>query len=112
MLSEHDLLTRFRNCGQIHGGELYLASAAACDFVAACQENDIAVLGIEGFKVSGGKKSPLLDCIADYSATSADTWQDFCQLCNEYSHKFLAAQPLDQNIVFNLVTMAEDEWCV
>ncbi len=112
MLSEHDLLTRFRNRGQIHGGELYLSSAAAHDFVAACQENAIAVVGIEGFKVSGGKKLPLLDCIADYSATSADTWQDFCRLCNEYSHKFLSAQPLDQNIVFNLVTMSQDEWCV
>jgi hypothetical protein len=112
VLSEHELLARFHDYGQIHGGELYLASTAAHDFVAACQENEIAVVGIEGFKVSGDKRLPLLDCIADYSATSADTWQDFCRLCNKYSHEFLAAQPLDQHIVFNLVTMSKDEWCV
>jgi len=112
MFSERDLLARFRHRGQIHGDELYLSSAAACDFIAACQENAIAVIGIEGFKVSGCKKTPLLDCMADYSATSADTWQRFCCLCNEYSHKFMDAQPLDQNIVFNLVTMTEDEWYV
>ena len=109
MLSEQDLLTRFRNRGQMHGGELYLSSAAARDFVAACQENEIAVVGIEGFKVSGGKRLPLLDRIADYSATSADTWQDFCRLCNECSHKFLADQPLDQNLAFTLVTLSKDE---
>ena len=112
MLSAQDLLTRFRDRGQIHGGELYLSSTAAHDFVAACQENEIAVVGIEGFRVSGGKRIPLLDCIADYSATSAHTWQDFCRLCHEYSHKFLSAQPLDQNMVFNLVTMSKDEWYV
>jgi len=112
VLSEQDLLTCFRHRGQMHGDELYLSSTAARDFVAACQENEIAVVGIEGFKVSGGKRLPLLDGIADYSATSADTWQDFCRLCNESSHKFLAAQPLDQNLAFTLVTLSKDEWCV
>jgi hypothetical protein len=68
VLSEHELLARFHDYGQIHGGELYLASTAAHDFVAACQENEIAVVGIEGFKVSGDKRLPLLDGIADYSA--------------------------------------------
>ena len=112
MLSEQDLLTRFRDRGQLHGGELYLSSAAARDFVTACQENEMAVVGIEGFRVSGGKRISLLDCIADYSATSADTWQDFYHLCNEYSDKFLAAQPLERNIVFSLTTIAKDEWCL
>ncbi|WP_042556007.1 MULTISPECIES: hypothetical protein [Pseudomonas] len=33
-----------------------------------CDEHDVAVLGIEGFKVVGDKRVPDMDCIADFSA--------------------------------------------
>jgi len=34
-----------------------------------CKNNDIAVLGIEGFKIKGGKRIPDMDCIVDFSAS-------------------------------------------
>lgn len=34
-----------------------------------CKNNEIAVLGIEGFKVKGGKRVPDMDCIVDFSAS-------------------------------------------
>ena len=112
MLTEHDLVVCFRTRGQIQGGELYLPLAAALDFLSACQENDIAVVGIEGFTDAGGKKTPVLDCIADYSTTTADTWLDFCRLCNEASRKFLSMQASDKSMVFTLVTLTKDEWSI
>ena len=32
-----------------------------------CDEHDVAVLGIEGFKIVGDKRVPDMDCIADFS---------------------------------------------
>ena len=112
MLTEHDLVACFRHRGQMQGGELYLPLSAALDFLSACQENDIAVVGIESLQDVGGKKTPLLDCIADYSTTAADTWLDFCRLCNEASRKFLSMQAAATNIVFTLVTLTKDEWSI
>ena len=34
-----------------------------------CKKNNIAVLGIEGFKIKGGKRVPDMDCIVDFSAS-------------------------------------------
>jgi hypothetical protein len=112
VLSESDLVTCFRSRGQMQGGELYLSLAATLDFISACQENEIAVVGIEGFTDAGRKKTPLLDCIADYSTIAADTWLDFCRLCNEASRKFLSMQTSDKNMVFTLVPLTKDEWSI
>lgn len=34
-----------------------------------CKNNNIAVLGIEGFKIKGNKRVPDMDCIVDFSAS-------------------------------------------
>ena len=34
-----------------------------------CKNNEIAVLGIEGFKIKGDKRVPDMDCIVDFSAS-------------------------------------------
>lgn len=34
-----------------------------------CKKSNIAVLGIEGFKIKGGKRIPDMDCIVDFSAS-------------------------------------------
>ncbi|MBF4554930.1 hypothetical protein H7698_02525 [Pseudomonas sp. p50] len=38
-----------------------------------CKNNDIAVLGIDGFKIKGGKRIPDIDCIVDFSASLNET---------------------------------------
>lgn len=37
-----------------------------------CECNNIAVLGIEGFKVKDGRRIPDMDCIVDFSASIND----------------------------------------
>lgn len=34
-----------------------------------CEGNDIAVLGIEGFRIKGDKRVPDMECIVDFSAS-------------------------------------------
>ncbi|MGF6362616.1 MULTISPECIES: hypothetical protein [Pseudomonas] len=34
-----------------------------------CEGNDIAVLGIEGFRIAGDKRVPDMDCIVGFSAS-------------------------------------------
>lgn len=34
-----------------------------------CKNNGIAVLGVEGFRIKGGRRVPDVDCIVDFSAS-------------------------------------------
>lgn len=34
-----------------------------------CKNNNIAILGIEGFKVKGNKRIPDMDCVVDFSSS-------------------------------------------
>lgn len=34
-----------------------------------CKNNGIAILGVEGFRVEGGKRVPDMECIVDFSAS-------------------------------------------
>lgn len=34
-----------------------------------CKKNNIVVLGVEGFKIKGGKRIPDMDCIVGFSAS-------------------------------------------
>jgi hypothetical protein len=49
MLSENETTGRFRKCGMFRGNELYLKVPIAFDFLATCQENNLAIIGVEGF---------------------------------------------------------------
>lgn len=37
-----------------------------------CKDNEIAVLGIEGFKIKEDKRVPDMDCIVDFSASLSE----------------------------------------
>ena len=37
-----------------------------------CERNNIAILGIEGFKVKGDRRIPDMDCIVDFSSSLND----------------------------------------
>lgn len=49
----------------------------ANDLLEFCELHDVAVLGIEGFEVAGGKRTPDMDCIADFSALVAIAGEAF-----------------------------------
>jgi hypothetical protein len=50
MLSEDEIINQFRKHGMTRGaGSLYLKVPTAFDFLAMCQENNLAIIGVEGF---------------------------------------------------------------
>lgn len=44
----------------------------AFKLVEYCERNNIAILGIEGFKVKGDRRIPDMDCIVDFSSSLND----------------------------------------
>lgn len=53
-----------------------------------CDKHDAAVLGIEGFKIIGDKRSPDLGCIADFSKLTT-TDEKFAVLSRRAARHFL-----------------------
>ena len=48
MLSEEEVLEQFRGKARLADGDIYLAQDDVSALVNVCQENDLAVLGLEG----------------------------------------------------------------
>lgn len=69
-----------------------------------CDKHDAAILGIEGFKITGDKRIPDLGCIADFSAlTSAG--KEFPALSRKAARHFLdSILDVDTFLEFVLVT--------
>ncbi|MHC8304903.1 hypothetical protein [Pseudomonas sp. PB3P13] len=54
-----------------------------------CDKHNAAVLGIEGFKIAGDKRTPDLNCIADFSALAVIAGEEFPALSRESARHFL-----------------------
>lgn len=54
-----------------------------------CELNDAAVLGIETFKIAGGKRIPDIDFIADFSALVAVTGSKFPAASRDAANVFI-----------------------
>ena len=96
--------------GVTQGGELYLDPARALDFVTACNDNDLAIIGIEGFLYEQGTIVPQLDMIADFSSTKASNWQEYRTKCNRDAAAFLQRLTRSDNIVCSFVVVSQEEW--
>ncbi|MBR8657336.1 hypothetical protein KDH83_28870 [Achromobacter sp. Marseille-Q0513] len=70
-----------------------------------CDENDVAVLGIEGFKIVGKKRIPDLECVADFSSL-VTAGEGFPSLSRKSARNFLdSIQDLNVFLEFVLVTV-------
>lgn len=70
-----------------------------------CDKHGAAVLGIEGFKVVGDKRTPDLDCIADFSALTI-SGRGFPALSRAAARDFLdSISNVDTLMEFTLVTI-------
>jgi hypothetical protein len=108
-MSEETLIKEFTKRGKIVDGELLLDIQTAMDFIAACQRDDIAVIGIEGFLLEPGGLRPQLDMIADYSSRKKSPWSRFRDLCNRSAAEFLRAISPKPGLVFSLSVKGEGE---
>ena len=113
MLSEKEITNSFRKHGMTRGaGELYLEVPSAFNFLTTCQENNLAVIGIEGFiyHKENGAIEAKMDYIADYSNMKTPSWEEYRDLCNQLSEDFLCHLPSKVELVVNLVVLSQEEW--
>ncbi|MCZ8049795.1 MAG: hypothetical protein GPI90_20905 [Microcystis aeruginosa K13-05] len=111
MLKEQQLFDLYSSYGFTQGGELYLPISHSLKFLQDCQQNELAIIGIEGFIYEEGEISPQLDLIADFSSISASDWQNYQNICNSAAKNFLLGVNIkDKSMVFNFVILSRSEW--
>ncbi len=92
------------------GGEIYLRWESIAKFTNMCTQNNIAIIGIEGFKLKEEKIIPDMDLIADFSCSKDTAWNDYLQGCNESTKLFFDRIVSGSNLIFCFTLLSEDEW--
>lgn len=110
MLQEKEILKRYEAQGFKSGNSLYLSTAYAIQFVQDCQNNNLSIIGIEGFHRQENLLQPLLDKIADFSRVSADNWIEFQSRCNQLSLNFLQNSNVQGDILWDFTIIDTTEW--
>ncbi|MBC6476005.1 MAG: hypothetical protein GDA48_26965 [Hormoscilla sp. GM102CHS1] len=110
MLSETDILEQYSAQGFVLGRELYLSLPQAFNLIADCYQNNLAVIGIEGFICEKGMLEPQLDTIADFSSNNSDNWDSYRDICYQSSRDFLHQVHSLKGLVFSFVILSEKEW--
>jgi len=110
-LSEAELFGQFRSRGVSNGLSLYVPREAAFDFIRACGQNNLAVLGIEGLVLKDDSIHPRLDMIADYSPRQEDKeWERYRDMVNAAAEAFLNDMPVIEGLVFDFTLYSEREF--
>ena len=113
MLTEQQLFEEFRQCAFViaHDGAPYLDVPHALAFVDACQANDLAVLGLDGFVADRNEQSlNVRDAlIVDCSSIEASQWPQFRDKANSFARGFLLEQAGEPDLVFEFVLWSAAE---
>ena len=110
MLSEDELCKQFASRGTVSAGEIYLPSEAAIELVKACDSNNLAVIGVEGFHKRGRELEPVLDLILDLSTAGGSSWSEFRRSANGEAERFLKSQRLGSPTVYNFTILSDRHW--
>lgn len=117
MFNEEVLFRQYRGRGisqtcpdEGRDGELYLTLPTALDFVADCNRNQLAIVGIEGFSYQNGLLRARLDLIADLSAIETSNFREYKEACNRSAQDFICNLYQQKRIVLSFVLFSENEW--
>ncbi len=109
-MTEEELLRQYKTRGIIRGRELYLNLPDATNFISDCQANNLAVVGIEGFRESEGTITPDLNIIADYTDASPSDWDAFRNTCNSAAEQLIRSITTNGSLLINFVILSQTEW--
>lgn len=79
-------------------------------FVSLCDEQDIAIIGMEGGSMTAEGFIPDLNLIADLSKRNNLMWQEFKRKSNQGALLFLKAVNFSQETVFVMTIIDEKEF--
>ncbi|MFM0227217.1 hypothetical protein [Paraburkholderia dipogonis] len=98
------------------GIEIFLRYDEARQFVSACQNAGMAILGIDGVRIDSRQVMPYIDAIADYSPTRVLEWDEYRDRCNRLALEFLrqaaAEKGADTCFCFEVLDHAEYVDCL
>ena len=109
MTADEEMIERFRDRGILRGKELFLTPSTALEFLEACEENDLAILGIDTFLFKEEGIQILMDWIADYSLPEWTNWEECRSECYTSGKKFLADLPKKEGIRVSIVVLSQEE---
>ncbi len=110
MLDEQQILKLLKTQGIVRGEEVYLSPSSTLQLLALCDQNDFAILGLEGFRVSGDQLTPDLDLILDCSAFVGSSWEEFRDTCNSRCGGFVEQLRDAHDLVLCPVLISKNEW--
>lgn len=89
----------------------FFAVPDALDFVDACDIEDLAVLGLDGFEhdAASGSLTPRMELILDCSYIEAPVWGDFRRQANAAARAMLRSAQAAPDLVFEFVLWSEAE---
>ncbi len=96
--------------GMTRGGEVYLTPEAAAACVRICEDDDVAVIGLEGYLIDEASTVPLLDQIADFSGLRAVDWLTFRTEVNREALEFIEDLPRRVGLLIALTLLSREEW--
>jgi hypothetical protein len=94
------------------GTEIYVEGEAARGIPAACENANVAIIGVDTFTITSGSTYPHLDGIMDFSPRVKRAWDDFRQRCNEAALKFMQEMRTEKgrDTYFSFVIIDADEY--
>jgi hypothetical protein len=117
MTTETELYAPYLGRAKVQsGGEIFLNPSDSLDLVATCERMEIAVIGVEAFRIDARGTMPYSDAIADYSPRTTTPWRVFEQQCNRSALNFLqraiASKGQETWFSFVLLDSAEYDDCL
>jgi hypothetical protein len=109
-MNEQDLFKFFGKLVVNSGDEYYFPINLAQEFISKCNQNDIAIIGIEGFEIKNTKIIPHLEKIADFSSDTNASWFQFKKECNYEARKFVQHYERYRYLYLNFCLMTSAEW--
>ena len=93
----------------------YICEQDVFEFIKKCDENDWAIIGVDGLEYEDPYLKARLDMIADYSSAveSQNRWNNLKVLCNTSSKNFfikILKPEHNKNLVFDFTIYSEQDW--
>ena len=111
MDAEDAVLEQFRHGAVRRGGEEYFLASLGPAIVSACEEHDLAVIGIEGFLFEDGFTCPQMELIRDFGVMApSSSWEEHRRTCNSLAVAFVKAVDWWRGLFLNFVITSHDEW--
>lgn len=108
--AEQQLEARFSDRSVLRGRERYFDLATAPTYVEACEQSDLAIIGIEGFEIENETLTPRMDLIADFSKLATlTTWPQLREQATWAAKEFLS-QIRERQVFLNFTLLSRSEW--